>query len=486
MNNKKNLILIFSLLFTFNQVLDMYGSNQSTYKLYIGWSSKNITPDKPVALAGQFETRISSEVKDSLICTALAIETRSDKESVETAIMVSCDLLHIEEVLYEKVIELIKKELPSFDSNKLVLNATHTHTGPALISGMYEIPNDVLQPDEYVVFVAEQIVCSAVEAWEKRQPAGMSWGLGQAVIGYNRRAIYFDSVTNDFGKGTAAMYGKTEDSNFSHIEGYEDHGLEMLFFWNDQKNLTGIVLNIACPAQETEGISQLSADFWHETRVELHKRYGEDIFIFPQIAAAGDISSHLLWRKEAEQKMLNRKGLTQRQEIGIRIANAVDQVFPYVQNEIKSEIVFSHLYEDLSLPVRKVTKEEAVQARKLAKKNSDREFWYMEIVDRYDKQDETPFHSTRVNVIRLDDVVIASNPFELFLDFGLRIKTQSNAILTFIVQLANGGGTYVPTAKAELGGGYSAIVQSNIVGSEGGQKLVDRTSEMINLVWSIK
>ena len=53
-------------------------------------------------------------------------------------------------------------------------------------------------------------------------------------------------------------------------------------------------------------------------------------------------------------------------------------------------------------------------------------------------------------------------------------------MLTFIVQLANGTGTYLPTSRAEAGGGYSAIVQSNSVGSEGGQVLVEKTLEMIN------
>jgi hypothetical protein len=84
--------------------------------------------------------------------------------------------------------------------------------------------------------------------------------------------------------------------------------------------------------------------------------------------------------------------------------------------------------------------------------------------------------------MRLGDVAIATNPFELFLDFGIRIKTQSKAIITFLVQ-HSGRGHYVPTAKAEAGEGYSAIVQSNPVGSDGGQVLVEKTLEQINKMW---
>lgn len=65
-------------------------------------------------------------------------------------------------------------------------------------------------------------------------------------------------------------------------------------------------------------------------------------------------------------------------------------------------------------------------------------------------------------------------------DFGLRIKTQSDAVLTFVVQQINGGGTYVPSARAEAEVGYSAIIQSNSVCSEGGQVLMEKTLDMIN------
>lgn len=460
----------------------LFAVDQSLQKLYVGWSTKSITPDKPVALAGQFETRISTEIMDPVTCTALAIETRAGQESIETAIMISCDLVVIRGDLPRKVRSLLKNALPSFDLNKLVLNATHTHTGPVLKEGSYNIPEHVMQPSEYVEFAAAQIVSAAIEAWNTRKPAGMSWGLGQAVVGHNRRVVYFEPVPSGFGKGTAVMYGDTDRKDFSHIEGYEDHGVEMMFFWDEQKKLTGMVLNIASPSQETEHLTQLSADFWHEVRVELHKRYGDNIFILPQCAAAGDITSHLQWREKAEMEMIKRKGITRRQEIGLRIANAVDEVFPYVQDNIKYEIEFRHISDEIPLPVRKVTKEEAEQAERLANEQPARATWHRGLIERYKKQDENPFYPVQVNVMRLGDVVLTTNPFELFLDYGIRIKARSNATLTFVVQLANGTGTYLPTSRAEAGGGYSAIVQSNSVGSEGGQVLVEKTLEMIDNV----
>jgi len=41
-----------------------------------------------------------------------------------------------------------------------------------------------------------------------------------------------------------------------------------------------------------------------------------------------------------------------------------------------------------------------------------------------------------IHVIRLGDMAIATNRFELYLDFGIRIKARSKAVQTFVVQLA--------------------------------------------------
>ena len=47
-------------------------------------------------------------------------------------------------------------------------------------------------------------------------------------------------------------------------------------------------------------------------------------------------------------------------------------------------------------------------------------------------------------MIRLGDVAIATNVFELFTEFGIQIKARSRALQTFIIQLS-GPGSYVPT-----------------------------------------
>ena len=428
----------------------------NTGLLHIGWAQVDITPQKPVALVGQLYKRISQGVMDPLTATALALETRKADGSVEQAIMVSCDVIYTRKAVSDRLKEVIKSRIADFDSDKLFLNATHTHTAPGFIDGefkdLYDVSKDegVMKASEYADFFIERVAGGVVEAWKARKASAMSWGLGHAVVGMNRRATYFD--------GSAVMYGATNIDSFAGIEGYEDHAVEMLFFWSPDpdRKLTGVVINIACTAQETENLSEISADFWHDVRIELRKRISKDIFVFPQTAAAGDISPHLLFRSRAEDAMRNLRGLSRRQEIARRIADAVEDVLPLAGKYVDGTVRFEHTVARLSIP---------------EQQGGELPF--------YDTDPVTPIE---FHVLRLGDVAIATNPFELYLDYGIRIKARSPAALTFLVQTACQHIGYLPTIKAVKGRGYSA--DKFIVGPEGGQVLVNETVRLIKEMWN--
>jgi hypothetical protein len=367
--------------------------------------------------------------------------------------MVSCDVIFIRKQIQQRIREMVKPQIPDFDVNKLFLNATHTHTAPGFIDnafkGLYDVSKDpgVMKASEYGNFFVERIVKAVVEAWQKRKPAGMSWALGHAVIGMNRRVQYFE--------GKSVMYGNTNAEKFSNIEGSEDHAVEMLFFWRPEKKLTGIVINIACPSQETENLSEISADFWHDVREEIRKRYSKDLFIFPQCAPSGDLSPHLLFRRKADETMLKRRGISRRQEIARRIANAVDDVFGLAKEDIKWQLPFRHEVVHLDLPEHEPA-----------------------VLPFYETD---PIKPIEFHVVRLGDITIATNPFELYIDYGIRIKARSRAVLTLLVQLSCQANGYLPTEKGVKGGGYSA--DKFIVGPKGGQILVNETVRKINELW---
>ena len=47
-----------------------------------------------------------------------------------------------------------------------------------------------------------------------------------------------------------------------------------------------------------------------------------------------------------------------------------------------------------------------------------------------------PEMEAEIHVLRIGDVAICTNQFELFTDYGIRIQARSNALQTFVVQLA--------------------------------------------------
>ncbi|MBU4428397.1 MAG: hypothetical protein KKE37_03465, partial [Verrucomicrobia bacterium] len=420
-------------------------------------------------------------------------------------IFVSCDAPYVPSAIYDRCRAAVRAEVPEIDLKIIIMNGTHTHTAPQIINNIFypPVPAGVMTPEEYAELFVGRVAEAVAEAWNGRKPGGISWGLGTAVVGHNRRATYFDDIgartnaqtTGKFTDGFTKMYGNTNDPKFSHIEGYEDHYVDLMFTWNQSRQLTGIIINLACPSQETEGDVYVSADFWHEIRSEIRKRHGKNIFILPQCSTAGDQSPHLLWNKSAEQRMLDLRGLDMRQEIGRRVANAVDDVLPLVGKDIQSVLSLTHIVKDIDLPKRLITDAEAAAVREdLAKleaeesANQTKNIMYSSIgrckdtLARYELQKTYPKDRMELHVLRLGEAAFATNRFELFLDYGIRIKARSPAAQTFLVQLA-GGGTYLPTERAVAGKGYGGSVYDNIVGPDGGQALVEETLRVLNELW---
>ncbi len=452
-------------------------------ELLVGAASTSITPEQPVALSGQFHTRVAKTVESPVTANVLALESCNGDKSLDLAVMVSCDLVVIREDIQSRIRKSVSAKLPEVDVQKLFVSATHTHTAPVMVEGKYVIPAEgVIQPAEYVEFLVKQVSDAVVKAWKGRKPAGVSWGLGHAVVAYNRRAVYAN--------GSAAMYGKTDKPEFRGIEGYEDHGIDVLCLWDAKKKPIAMAVDVACPAQEVESRRAVNADFWHETRELLRDGYGKDICVLGWCGAAGDQSPHLMFNRAAEARMLKLRGLTRLEEIARRIDLAVDEAHEVAKDDIRTDVKLVHLVRTFKLPPWKVTDEQYAAAKaevdRLSKNpaNRRRMLWQKKVVDRYEQQKPGDLYERQFHVIRLGDIAICTNPFELYTDYGIQIKARSKAVQTFVIQLTGErSGSYLPTVRAVKGGGYSAIPPSCPVGPEGGQALVDQTVEAINSLW---
>jgi hypothetical protein len=509
--------------------------NENNY-LNIGWASEKIVPDKPILVSGGFHAKICEGILDTLTVTAMALESYNDGVATDMVIILSCDLAKIVDDLREDVRDLLKKSLSELDPGKIILNGTHTHSGPihsarretfiekplpefaggSDIKDVYGIELNVMKIADCCKLFAGKIALAAEQAWNNRKPGGISYGLGHAVVGHNRLQVDLSSKSQ--------MYGNTNRPEFSHIEGYEDHSVNLLYTWDEKRNLTGVVINLAAPSQVSEHEFRISADYWHDVRVELRNRLGSGLFILSQCSAAGDQSPHIMVGSTAEERMqklmfpeeeAGRGSMGRRKQIATRISDAVTSVLPYMKNNIDWKPVFKHKNEEVHLSRRLISVGDVEQAVRegdewkekylkiLEEINNNPELkqkprWYIGVTSAYRRMNRgysvkerfeleriQPKMPVEVHVIRIGDIVMATNPYELYIDYGIRINAQSPAVQTFLVQLA-GPGTYLPTYRSIAGGGYGAAPASTLIGPEGGEELVDNTLKLIQSVWKLK
>lgn len=507
--------------FLFTQVV--VGQND----LKIGWAQVDITPDKPVLIAGQFHARVSEGVLDPITATVLVLESGNDEQTSEKTIFISCDLVGISDgtrddkskSLLTTVRKLVSTKLPGVEENDIIINATHSHSAPYCgtetdIEKRYGVQLDAMSPYEYLQFMADRVANGVVEAWTNREAGGVSYGLSHAVVGHNRLQA--------FDTGKSRMYGNTNHTEFSHIEGFEDHTVNLIYTWSEDKRLTGILMNVACPSQVSEHEYRLSADYWYDVRKEVQFHLGYDVFVLPQCSAAGDQSPHFMYDHKGEERMQRllfpeeepgRGTIARRKQIAKELGSAAISIYPAMRENILWDPVLEHQTETLQLTRRLLSPEDVTDAAEGMQhwksiydsllldiennptlKNEDRWYrsitqaygryrWYANVEERYQLEQHEKTIPIEVHTIRLGDIAIATNPFELYLDYGVRMKAQSPAVQTFVVQLA-GSGSYVPTKRSIKGGAYGAVASSTLIGPEGGQELVNETLRMIQGMWA--
>ncbi|NSW56381.1 MAG: hypothetical protein HPY44_10220 [Armatimonadetes bacterium] len=478
-------------------------------KIRIGWAQRDITPQGPVSLHGQFNLRIATRVQDPLTLTALVLQRDDDHAAI-----VSVDACSVAGEVLREVRAALAERVPELDPHKIIIGATHTHTGPFNGTGGWQQDAEYLDairaryPDyvtvaEYTEMLIEALVDAVCEAWKRRSEGHIGWGYSHAVVGENRRVRYFD--------GSAKMYGSTSVPEFSHIEGHVDHGVNLLFTYDSARNLTGVLINLACPSQASEsGQDFVSADYWHDVREELRRRLGAGLFVLPQCSAAGDQSPHRLIAKKAEDRMLQLKygggvgrplNAALRTEIACRIADATVGAETVIRGDLRDRAVLKHENRTLQLEHWRVTAAEhadlmqdiAEAERQLAELGDadrlgsqytslrSRIAWCRRAVDRYENPpDSVP---TEVNVLRVGDIALVTAPFEYYLDFGDRIKGRSPAVQTFVVQLVVGG-PYLATERAAEGLSYGAVPASCNVSPAGGQQLVDEAVGILETMFA--
>lgn len=498
--------------------------------LKIGWSRKDVSSNDPLMIPGQFYLRVSKGVLDAILINALTLENNGDY-----VIFVQADVVSIPAGILDSIKEKVSSINPGIDTSKIIINATHTHCGPALVDsnnnwslkGLSEVPHEGVEikfPGEYIEFFTSNAADAVCESFENRQEGSISYGYGYAAVAHSRRAVYFDDLSKrpesanaDSGQlvhGHAQMYGDTTDDMFSHYEAGTESRANYVFTFDKNDKLTGAVINVPCPSQNSELDSCLTADFWADVREQITARYG-DIYLLSQCAAAGDLSPRALHYKEAEKRRFKLKYADYkmpslidqthekyvRMDIAERIADSFHEVYSWASREKFNDIPVVHTVKTIELSKRMITEDEyrfclaeydkrmkeelVTEGTPIEKLYANSSIMtsigrYQAVIKRYEDQKENPKYPTEMHTVRLGNIAFATNQFELYMDFQHRIQGRSPFEQTFIVQLCGqpdgrSCGTYLATERGAANRGYSASMYCNQVSPEGGQELVEET-----------
>jgi hypothetical protein len=402
----------------------------------LGAAEADFTPAPGLPLLGQMHERIAQRARDPLMANAIAF-----RQGRETVVLVSVDIAMLNDPFVRETQRAFAKRT-RLPGSRLLLHSTHTHVAPTVFTLLTAKADPA-----FVTRVREAILGSAERALANLEFSGVFSGAGFVEhMGWNRRAMFFD--------GSSRMYGHSECPGFVGMEGPRDGSVAVLCARDRKEKVRAIIVNFATHPNCLEGDYFYSADIPGATRRVLKQVFGEDVVVVYLTGAAGNTAPSVLdpydptqpWRGEAG---LLRSGLTLGGEAAKVLASAVR---PMQSPKLRVEQTTARI------PIRPWPKrtERTFPISLLDKKGWPSAHPYYAAAQReWPKRLATvsPW-PVRLNVLRVGDTAICTNPAELFVEFGLDIRKHSPARVTLISELTDGYCGYVPTELAFSRGGY--------------------------------
>jgi len=207
-----------------------------------GVASVNVTPRQPIFMKGYgSRTRPSDGVRQDLFVKALALQD----ETGATSVLVTSDL-HSYTRRMSDMIAAAVQERHRLPRERLVLNGSHTHSGPAVTGEAMLRPSEDINAEQeavirrYTAQVLDQIVELIGGAIANLAPAEVAFGQGAAGFGVNRRRL------------AAGM---------RHLPGPVDQDVPVLTVRGTEGALRAIVFGYACHATSAPADYQIGGDW---------------------------------------------------------------------------------------------------------------------------------------------------------------------------------------------------------------------------------
>ena len=431
--------------------------------LQMGFAEAEFTPEPGLDLFGQMHRRIAQRVRDPLMACAVAI-TDGDGPPV---VIVAADVC----VLGDALVRRTRSEFADrtgVQGDRLLIHATHTHVAPATESFMAAHADP-----GFIDRLCGAMVEASATALDRLASVTLTGGEGRLdCMGWNRRAMFAD--------GSSAMYGHAGMPGFEGMEGPRDPTLAVLAARRDDGRIAGAIVNFSTHPNALEGESFYSADIPGEVRRLLKGMLEADALVY-LIGAAGNTAPSILDTGQSDQPWRGEEGL---RRSGLYVAGEAAKVFAACTEPL------------VATPVRLVGAAPCIPLRPWPRPDEanfpeplrsdawpDARRYYEQSRDDWPRRlaEENP-EPVRLNVLRIGDAMLCTNPAELFVEHGLAIRRTSPAQVTLIAQLTDGYVGYVPTRLAFSRGGYETWpAPSSRLAPEAGETIVAETCRLMKL-----
>ena len=434
-------------------------------KLRAGVAIVDISPKEGIELAGYPHfPRHNTGIHDPLYASCIYL----DNECVKVA-LVSLDLLFFS----KKYVMAVRKrisEKTKIPPQNIMIFCTHTHSGP-WCSGRLDIEalEKGLKPDEeYMITLQDKIVELVCEAYNNTFEAKI--GIDKGYCGKEQ-----------------GVGGNRLDPN-----GLYDPDVWVLGVKDMDDRWRAIMVEYALHPTVIHAESTLvTADYPGYIRKYFSHTKPDAVFLFAQ-GTSGNLSTRY-FRKAQDFEEACRIGTTIAIEAD-RVLNSME-LFSEVELQVKSEEVDVDLK---ILPSREEAEKAVIAARKELEDAKLRNAPYTEIrstevrllgaenllgyVLMREKgrkidllEDEIP---AEVQGILIGDAVIIGLQGEIFVEYGLKIKSESINKKTIVVELANGClPGYLCTQESYLQGGYEA--NTSLLTARTGDNFVNASLKLI-------
>jgi hypothetical protein len=426
-----------------------------------GFATADFTPEPGLTLLGQMHERRGERVRDPLLASAVALRSET-----ETVVIVSVDICLLTRNFVDETQQQFARGTGQ-PARSLLLHATHTHVAPSAV--------DLLAARAEPGFVEQlrsAILRAAEGALSHLEPVELFAGTGHLEqMGWNRRAMFAD--------GHSRMYGHAGMPGFIGMEGPRDSTLGVLFVRSQSGDLRGLVVSFSTHPNAIEGDCVYSGDIPGEVRRVLRGLWGPEVVIVYLTGAAGNTAPSMLDPYVPDQPWRGETGL---KRSGLYLAGEVIKVIASCLAPMASPALRLEQAE-LAIPVRPWPQpDEPTYPEPLASDawSAARPYYESAAADwsrRHAQENPVP---VRLNLLRVGDAAICTNPAELFVEYGLRIRQRSPARVTLIAELTDGYAGYVPTVRAFDRGGYETWpAPSSQLVPEAGERIVRATRRLL-------